>query len=209
MPSDIDVAGTADAAPSDAAKDLRPRDGDADSPAEAPSQQGGEEGAAADREALARKDAEIAALRDELLRRRAEFENYRRRVEREQKAAIEDGVAETLTDIVTALDSLETAVAAEGADQDIRQGVAIIARDLKASLASRGVTSDDPVGQPFDPTRHQALAYEPAEGFADGVVSKCFRRGYSYRSRLVRPALVQVAQADHGEGSKDQNGQVN
>lgn len=158
---------------------------------------------------LAAKDAEVAALRDELLRRRAEFDNYRRRVERDQKAAIEEGVADTLADIVSALDSLDAAVAASGPDDDIRAGVAIIARDLKASLANRGVTVDDPVGQPFDPTRHQALAYEPADGFADGVVSKCFRRGYSYRSRLVRAALVQVAQADHGEGSKEQNGQVN
>jgi molecular chaperone GrpE len=209
MHSEIDVVDPADASSNGSTAGVTPAAPAAEAGTAAPNEAAAPDPVASKADPIASKDAEIAALRDELLRRRAEFENYKRRVERDQKTAIEDGVADVLTDVVSALDSLDAALAASGPEQDIRAGVAIIARDLKAALSQRGVTVDDPVGQPFDPTRHQALAYEPAEGFDDGVVSKCFRRGYSYRSRLVRAALVQVAQADRGEGSKEQNGQVN
>ena len=72
-------------------------------------------------------------------------------------------------------------------------------KELLAILESQGVTVESPLGQPFDPQRHQALAHEPAPGFPEGTVVEVYRKGYSYRDRLLRPALVKVAK-DAGMG---------
>jgi molecular chaperone GrpE len=147
---------------------------------------------------------EAADLRDQVLRKRAEFENYRRRVEREREQIGQDKAAQVLKGLIPPIDNLERALAAATEDDPLKQGVEMIRKELMTLLESSGVTVEDPVGQPFDPLRHQALATEPAPGHADGTVVEVFRKGYALKDRLLRPALVKVAQAapDHEGASR-------
>lgn len=136
-------------------------------------------------------------LREQLLRRRADFENYRRRVERDRQKAEEDAAAGIFRALIPTLDNLERALGATGAnDGSIREGVTLIHRELVALLESYGVASQDPTGEPFDPQKHQALAHEPAPGIPDGTVVKVFQRAYFLKDRLLRPALVNVAKVE-------------
>jgi len=132
-------------------------------------------------------------LKDALLRRRAEFENYRKRVERDQGVAAADAAAEVLRRLVGTVDNLERALSSEGGGDALRQGVELTLRDLRAALEALGVAVADPLGQRFDPALHQALLHEPVPGFAEGSVAEVFRKGYTYKDRLLRPALVKVA----------------
>lgn len=141
--------------------------------------------------ALQRENAE---LRDQLLRRRADFDNYRRRMERERAAAGHDARADLLRELVPTLDNLERALLAAAADPaSLREGVLLIQRGLLAALEAHGLTIEDPRGARFDPQRHQALSYDDAPGHDDGTVVQVFGRGYFHKERLLRPALVQVA----------------
>jgi molecular chaperone GrpE len=146
-------------------------------------------------EALRRERDE---LREQLLRRRAEFENYRKRVERDRQQAGTDAAAEVLKGLVPTLDNLDRALESAAKDDPLREGVELTRRDLLAFLESQGVEVEDPKAQPFDPERHQALSHEPVHGFADGTVVDVFRKGYSYKGRLLRPALVKVAKGGPG-----------
>jgi molecular chaperone GrpE len=137
---------------------------------------------------------EISSLKDQLLRRRAEFDNYRRRVERDQRAASEDAVISMLADLLPSMDALEKALLAKGTLEEIRAGLEITLKDIASTLTNRGVRIDDPTGERFDPLRHQALSYEPVLGAEDGSIVACYRKGYIMGERLIRPALVKVAQ---------------
>jgi molecular chaperone GrpE len=134
---------------------------------------------------------------DRLLRKTAEFDNYRKRVERERREltqAVSGDVLETLLPVV---DDFERALQVEiGADPAAyRKGVELIYKQLQDLLAKRGVTPIDAVGQPFDPRFHQAITYEPSPGHAEGEVLEVVRRGYMHGDRLLRPAMVKVAKA--------------
>jgi molecular chaperone GrpE len=138
---------------------------------------------------------ECSELRSALLRRRADFENYRRRVERDRGAAAVEAEAGILRQVLGTVDNLERALAANGADSGLREGVALTLRELLSLLESLGVAAVDPLGQRFDPALHQAILHEPAPGFEPGCVAEVFRKGYTYKDRLLRPALVKVASA--------------
>jgi molecular chaperone GrpE len=153
-------------------------------------------------EALRRENEE---LRDQLLRRRADFDNYRKRVERERQEMGTEAVASLLRELLPSLDNLDRALEAGGETASLRDGVELIRRDLQAVLEAQGVTVDDPKGRPFDPLRHQALSYDPAPGLADGTVVSVLRRGYSFRDRLLRPALVTVAKGPEAETEPGSN----
>jgi molecular chaperone GrpE len=141
-------------------------------------------------EELRRERDELA---DQLLRKRAEFDNYRKRVERERAAAGLEAVAALLKDLVPALDNLDRALGTPAGEATLREGVEMIRRGLLSVLESKGVTVEDPQGAPFDPSRHQALSHEPIPGVKEGTVVEVYQKGYSYGDRLLRPALVKVA----------------
>ena len=101
-------------------------------------------------------------LRDQLLRKRAEFENYRKRVERDREQSATDATASVLKAVIPTIDNLDRALEATGAESTLRQGVELTRRELLALLERQGVTIEDPQGQPFDPQRHQALSHEAA-----------------------------------------------
>ena len=156
----------------------------------------------ATREELESLRQERDELKEQLLRRRAEFENFRKRVERDREQAGTEAVASVLKALVPVLDNLDRALEVGGDLASLREGVELTRRELLAILESQGVKVDDPRGQPFDPERHQALAHEPAPGFPEGTVVEVYRKGYSYRDRLLRPALVKVSKDAAPESGK-------
>ena len=133
---------------------------------------------------------------ERLVRVTAEFDNYRKRTERERRELIEQAAGDLLGDLLPVVDDLERALAADSADGDAyRRGVEIIHRQLLDVMAKRGVAPIEAVGTDFDPTLHQAVAHEPGDGHRDGEVVGELRRGYTLHQRLLRPSMVKVAKA--------------
>jgi molecular chaperone GrpE len=135
---------------------------------------------------------------DLLLRKTAEFDNFRKRVERERREQAELAAADLIKDLLPLVDDLERALKAEATEtgaQAYRRGVELIHKQLIAALSRRGVTPIDPLGAEFDPHWHEAVVRERAEGRRDGEVLEVFSRGYKLGDRLLRPAMVKVASA--------------
>jgi molecular chaperone GrpE len=141
------------------------------------------------------------ALRDAVLRRRADFENYRKRVERDRHTAAQEALAAVFREVVGTVDNLERALSAGGgSSEELREGVQLTYRELLGLLESHDVVAIDPAaGDAFDPTVHQALLHEPVRGFPEGSVAEVLRKGYTFGERLLRPALVKVAKSDGDE----------
>jgi molecular chaperone GrpE len=164
-----------------------------------------DEAAAAARAAATPVDpalAEAQRQRDEhydrLLRTAAEFDNYRKRVERERREMAETAAAGLLTDLLAIVDDFERALQAEvGGDaaDAYRRGVELIHQQLVDLLRKRGVTPIAALGEDFDPRYHQAVIHEPSDRHRDGEVIEELRRGYRLGERLLRPAMVKVARA--------------
>ena len=138
-------------------------------------------------------------LRDRLLRGAAEFDNYRKRTDRERRELSEYAASELIKDLLPIIDDLERALNAP-VDENagvtaMRDGISIVRRQFLDVLQRRGVEPLDVVGADFDPEWHEALAKEPLNGRREGEVIAEIRRGYRLGSRLLRPALVKVAQS--------------
>ena len=136
-------------------------------------------------------------LYDRLLRTTAEFDNFRKRTERERREFAEWAAAELLGDVLSVVDDFERALAATAPPeaQKFREGVELIHRQLMEVVKKRGVQPLTVVGEDFDPTLHQAVAYDETPGARDGEVVAELRRGYRLGEKLLRPALVRVAKA--------------
>ena len=184
------------------ASNLTPVASDESLPSDAPVQETAPEEPAAPPDRVTALEQDVVSLKDQLLRHRADFANYKRRVEREQGVAGKAEVALLLSDLLPSFDALEKALGAEGTAEEIRAGVEITLKDVVTTLANRGVKMEDPTGEKFDPLRHQALSYEPVPGVEDGTIAACYRKGYIMGDRLIRPALVKVAQ----QASEDDTG---
>jgi len=133
---------------------------------------------------------------DRLLRKTAEFDNYRKRVDRDRQSMSDAVAADVVRDLLPLVDDLERALRAEtGAEgaEAYRKGVELIHRQLLDILRKRGVRAIEALGADFDPHYHQAIAHEPAEGKRDGEVIEEFGRGYMLGDKLLRPAIVKVA----------------
>jgi molecular chaperone GrpE len=137
------------------------------------------------------------ALQDRLLRTAAEFDNYRKRVERDRREQAEALTANALSDLLPIVDDLERALKApSGGDVDaFRKGVELIHRQMTELLRKRGVKTIDAVGADFDPRYHQAVVQESSPDHREGEVMEEFARGYMLGDRLLRPAMVKVAKA--------------
>ena len=136
---------------------------------------------------------------DRLLRKTAEFDNYRKRVERDRQSMAESAAADLVRDLLPLVDDLERALKADANGEGggaYRRGVELIHRQLLEVLRKRGVTPIDALGADFDPHFHEAVAYEPTQGRREGEVIEEFGRGYMLGDRLLRPAMVKVAQGE-------------
>lgn len=136
-------------------------------------------------------------LYDRLLRKTAEFDNFRKRVDRDRKDMIEWAAADVLSDLLAIADDFDRAMAAEAPPeaQAYKAGLELIHRQLAELLKKRGVTSVEALGADFDPHVHQAVAYEEVAGAREGEVVGVMAKGYKLGDRLLRPALVKVAKA--------------
>ncbi len=134
---------------------------------------------------------------DRLLRKTAEFDNYRKRTDRERLQLSEAAAADLIKDLLPLIDDLERAMKAADAEDEaaapILRGVEMIHKQLLDTLRKRGVTPIEALGADFDPHYHMAVAHEPAEGRRDNEVIEEFTRGYMLGDRLLRPAMVKVA----------------
>jgi molecular chaperone GrpE len=154
---------------------------------------------------------DTARERDEYLelaqRTRADFENYRRRAAQEAQEAERRGKIALARELVPALDNLERALRAAGVDPDadehagaagdgegLTHGVALVYRDLRATLERAGVETYDPAGERFDPTWHEALATRAQDGTEAGVVLETVEKGYRLDGQVLRAAKVVVSE---------------
>ncbi len=146
-------------------------------------------------EQLSKLQAESEELRSTLVRRQADFENFRKRIERERAEDSRRHVGRVLESLLPALDAFERALAAHDnpAYEDYRKGFELIYRQLWDALQRQGLERLDPVGHPFDPHLHQALERILSADVADGTVLEVFQPGYTFHGRLLRPAVVRVA----------------
>ncbi|HWI65049.1 MAG TPA: nucleotide exchange factor GrpE [Symbiobacteriaceae bacterium] len=137
----------------------------------------------------------VAELEDRLLRSQADFENYRRRVQREKEDLAVYANQKLLLNLLPVLDNLDRALATQAVagDEKLRQGVELTARSFRDILAKEGVTAIEAVGQPFDPNFHEAvMTVESAEHDDETVLSE-FQKGYKLGDRVIRPSMVQVS----------------
>jgi molecular chaperone GrpE len=140
-----------------------------------------------------------AAQRDEYLalaqRTQADFENYRKRVARDAAAAQERGVSTLAKEMLPALDNLDRALAAAASDDPLLEGVRLVRSELTGALARVGIESFDPVGEPFDPEVHEAVATaeQGPGGAPGGTVVEVYQAGYRLGASIIRPARVVVA----------------
>jgi molecular chaperone GrpE len=140
---------------------------------------------------------EKAELEDLLRRRQAEFENYRRRVERERAEFVEYAAMESVRALLPTLDDFERALqAAESvaaAEDEFVRGFELIYKRLLETLTRQGLEPIQAQGQPFDPHVHEAVQRVEEEGAEDGTILEEYQRGYTYKGRLLRPSMVKVA----------------
>lgn len=155
-------------------------------------------GEAAEETQTARVEDELAKVKDQLLRTIAESENIRRRASRDVENAHKFAVEKLLNDLFPVIDSLEkaveTATQTEGAEA-IAEGVALSLKMFVATLEKSGVTQIDPLGEPFDPQHHEAMAMVPNADAEPNSVMEVMQKGYVLNERLVRAAKVIVTKA--------------
>lgn len=146
--------------------------------------------------------AELDHVRDVYLRKLAEFDNFRKRIERERDEHRVAGVEEMIRDLLPVLDNFERAL--QHADDDsgaFLQGVEMIAKQLWDTLERRGVREVNPVGQPFDPELHEAVQRVEDGQHPPGTVAWVMLKGYTMGDRLIRPAMVGVAVEPEGDSN--------
>jgi len=139
--------------------------------------------------------AERADLQDRLLRRQAEFDNFRRRAERERADVLEYAATDTVRSLLPIVDDFERALKVESADKEYVRGMELIYQRLTASLTKMGLEPIIAEGQPFDPNVHHAIEMVETDEVPEHTVLSEFQRGYNFRGRLLRTAMVKVAVA--------------
>ena len=127
-------------------------------------------------------------------RTKADFENFRKRMARENAAALDRGMAKLAKELLPALDHLELALKAAAGHEDVVKGFAMVADELKAAFGRVGIQAFWPEGEPFDPNEHEAMAQVPSEESESGTVVEVYQSGYRINGAVLRPARVVVAQ---------------
>jgi molecular chaperone GrpE len=144
----------------------------------------------AERDQLAVEKAEMA---DRLLRARAEFDNARRRAERERSDFLQFAAMDLVKDILPVLDDFERAVKVETADRNYAKGVELIHQRFFEALKKLGLEPLEATGKRFDPNLHQAVERVETDEAQDHTVLGEFQKGYNFKGKLLRPAMVRVA----------------
>ncbi|MBM3727463.1 MAG: nucleotide exchange factor GrpE [Acidobacteria bacterium] len=136
---------------------------------------------------------EKAEAQDRFLRRSAEFDNFRRRAEKEKLDLSEYAGMETIRALLAVLDDFERALKVECADRDFHKGIELIHQRLADTLKRQGLEPIETEGKSFDPNLHHAIEMAKTEDAEDQAILAEFQRGYNFKGRLLRPAMVKVA----------------
>jgi molecular chaperone GrpE len=143
---------------------------------------------------LAEAESKTLEYKDSWLRSQAEFQNFRRRLERDNEMLQASMKGDIVKKILPVLDDLERALQNRSADDPWASGIELVARKFQNILESEGVKKIEAVGTEFDPNFHEAISNEPADGVQSGHVIGVVQNGYMIGERVIRPALVRVAQ---------------
>lgn len=139
-------------------------------------------------------EKEKAELSDRFLRKVAEFDNYRKRTDREKMESVSLGVASALEQILPVFDSLALAAQTECSDETYKKGVDMTLQSFRNGLEKLGVREIEALGQPFDPKFHNAVMSESVEGAESGTVTRVLQRGFMQGDKVIRYAMVAVAE---------------
>lgn len=142
---------------------------------------------------IGRLETLLAAERERALRLRADFDNYRKRTERERADIERYALAETLRDLLPVVDNLERALSAQSEAGDLRKGMEMILRQFHEILKRYGLSPIPALGERFDPAVHEAVFHEESDSVTTPTVAMELQRGYRLNDRLLRPSLVKVA----------------
>jgi molecular chaperone GrpE len=175
-----------------------PNDADDATHASAPEEPEANTGPVAETDPLETARREKDELQDRLLRTVADFDNYRKRIDRERRDQAHASMADIIQELLPIIDNLERALAAPaGSEPDVyRTGVELIHRQMTDLLRQRSVTPIDATGADFDPNVHQAVTHEVSTEHREGEVMEEFRTGYMIGERLLRPSMVKVAKGE-------------
>ena len=147
-------------------------------------------------ERLVSAEDAASAAREMMLRERAEIENQRKRLQRDLEQARKFANERVLGDLLAVADALTRGLAANAADAaTLRAGMELTLKELERVMQAHGLSAIEPIGQPFDAERHQAMSLVDAPGQAPNTVVAVLQKGYLLNERLLRPALVTVARA--------------
>jgi molecular chaperone GrpE len=144
---------------------------------------------------MAKLSADLEELRQTLLRRQADFDNYRKRIEKERFEDSKRATARVIEGLIPVLDGFEHALAAhrEAEYENYRKGFELIYKQLVDNMTKLGVERIDPLGKSFDPHLHQAVDRAETSEHKDGTILQVFQPGYVFHGRVLRPAMVRVA----------------
>lgn len=143
-------------------------------------------------EELAKKEEEIKDLTDSLLRLRADFANYKRRIEKEKESTIAYALEGLMSDLLPILDNFERAMDSAEEKGGFYEGVNMIYEQLLEVLSNNGLQEIECVGKPFDPNLHHAVFTEESEE-EEGTVLEAVQKGYLLKDKVIRPSMVKVA----------------
>ena len=172
--------------------------------ADDPQDVGNEEQAQKFVDALGRLQAEKDELMQTLVRRQADFENYRKRIERERDEDRRRGIERVLEDLLPVLDGFERALKAHDnpAYEEYKKGLTLIYQQLWNVAAKQGLEKIEALGKPFDPRVHQAIERVETTEHAEGTNVEVLQDGYLFHGRVLRPSVVRVAAAPSGAEDK-------
>jgi molecular chaperone GrpE len=144
-------------------------------------------------------------IHDRLLRKHADFENFRKRAEKEKREYQMFALSDFMYELLTILDNFERAFshAEEQATTDYHKGILLIYRQLKDVLEKKGLKPIQTVGQTFDPNYHEAITREERDDVPEGTILEEFQKGYFFREKLLRPAMVKVSFKPRGSEKMD------
>lgn len=144
---------------------------------------------------LAEAETNLVGMRDTVLRERADIENQRKRMERDFDQRLKFANEKLLRDLLPVYDGMESGLAVESATvESMREGLGLTLKALLKVAEGNGLQQIDPLNQPLDPERHHAVSVVPAAGRPGGTVVNVMQKGYLLNGRVLRPALVVVAQ---------------
>jgi molecular chaperone GrpE len=144
-------------------------------------------------------------IHDRLLRKHADFENFRKRTEKDKREYQSYALSDFMFELLAILDNFERALshADDQPSSDYQKGIELIYRQLKDVLEKKGLRAIDSVGKNFDPNFHEAITREEKEDVPENTILEEFQKGYFFREKLLRPAMVKVSYKPAGAGKKD------